>query len=195
MWANYAVFSTLNINMSAIGIKPLASQGLVGVLCSPFAHGSLKHIISNSISFFVLATLVFYFYRLVAYRIFILNWLISGLLLWIGGRNSIHIGASGIVYGLAFFLIFSGVFRKSRQLGAISLIVVFLYGGMFWGMFPQNGNISWDGHLFGAISGLSLAWYYSKTPIDYAAGEDHSSVTVTCDDYDSYEYEYIEEEI
>jgi len=194
MWVIYAVFSILEINMSTIGIKPLSVSGLVGILGSPFAHGGIKHIASNSISFLVLATFLFYFYRLIAYRVFILNWLISGLLLWVGGRDSVHIGASGIIYGLAFFLFFSGILRKDKQLGSLSLIVVFLYGSMFWGMLPQNGNISWEGHLFGAISGFTLAWYYRKNPINFVPEADGLSVSVNWGRYNKFEYEYIEEQ-
>lgn len=194
MWANYAVFSILNIDMAIIGIKPLSVSGLPGIIGSPFAHGGLKHIASNSASFAILSVLLFYFYRLIALRVFMLNWLISGLLLWLGGRDSVHIGASGIIYGLAFFIFFSGVLRKNKQLSSISLIVIFLYGSMFWGMLPQNGNISWEGHLFGAISGFTLAWYYRKKPIDFVLADDGSSVSVTWGRYNNYEYEYIEDD-
>ena len=119
IWLTYIVFYTLNINMTVIGIKPLTYKGLIGIIGSPFAHGSIKHITSNNISFIVLSIILFYFYRLMAYRAFFFNWLISGTLLWIGGRDSTHIGASGIIYGLAFFIIFSGILRKDRQLRAI----------------------------------------------------------------------------
>jgi len=179
--------------MSILGVKPLSVEGLHGIITSPFAHGSFKHIASNSTSFLLLAVLLFYFYRLIAYRVFLFNWLISGLLLWIGGRDSVHIGASGIVYGLAFFLFFSGILRKNKQLSSIALIVVFLYGSMFWGLLPQGGNISWEGHLFGAISGFALAWYYRKNPIDFIPEPDGSSVSVTWGQNTSFEYEYIED--
>lgn len=194
MWINYAVFYLLEGDMGNIGIKPLELTGIHGIVLSPFAHGSLKHISSNSVSFFVLTTALFYFYRLVAYRVFLLNWAISGLLLWIGGRESTHIGASGIVYGLAFFIFFSGTLRRSKPLAALSMIVVFLYGGMVWGILPQGGNISWDGHLFGAFSGLALAWYYRKNPVDFIPSEDGSSISVTYGSSFDYEYEYIDED-
>ncbi len=194
MWVNYAIFSLLDIDMAIIGIKPLSISGLSGIIGSPFAHGGIKHIASNSASFAVLAVMLFYFYRLIALRVFLLNWLISGLLLWFGGRNSVHIGASGIIYGLAFFIFFSGFIRKNKQLSSIALIVVFLYGSMFWGMLPQNGNISWEGHLFGAISGFTLAWYYRKKPIDFILADDGSSVSVTWGQYNNFEYEYIEDD-
>jgi membrane associated rhomboid family serine protease len=191
MWIVFIVFKVLNIDMGIMGIKPVSISGLTGILTSPFAHAGIKHIIANSMSFAVLSALLFYFYRGVAYKIFFINWLISGVLLWLGGRDSIHIGASGLIYGLAFFLIFSGIFRKEKKYRAISLIVVFLYGGMFWGMLPQNGHISWEGHLFGAMSGLFLAWYFKNfTPVNNIIDTNSKEYSIT-GDY-SINYEYIE---
>ncbi len=194
MWVFYTTFNLLNYRMAIIGIKPLELQGLHGIILSPFAHADLKHIFSNTVSFAVLSFFLFYFYRLIAYRVFFLNWVISGILLWIGGRESTHIGASGIVYGLAFFLFFSGVIRKSKGLGAISLVVVFLYGSIVWGMLPQNTGISWEGHLFGAVSGFFLAWYYRKKPLNFTPAPDGSSVSVTWGNQYDYVYEYHEYE-
>jgi len=191
IWLNYMLFIVIKADMTLIGIKPLTLKGIPGILLSPFAHGSIKHILSNSISFFVLSTLLFYFYRQIAYRVFFLNWIISGTLLWIGGRELIHIGASGLIYGLAFFIFFSGFFRKEKSFKAISFIVILFYGGMVWGMIPQNNNISWEGHLFGAMSGFSLAWYYRKSPLEI--NNDLSNTNVTWGDYDSYKYEYFED--
>lgn len=194
MWFTYVAFIFSHKNMGIIGIKPLSWEGLPGILLSIFAHGSWSHLISNSFSFLVLTTALFYFYRLIAYPVFFINWIVSGVLLWLGGRESVHIGASGLVYSLAFFLFFSGIFRKDKRLGALSMIVVFMYGSMVWGIVPQGGNISWEGHLFGALSGISLAWYYRKRPIDFVPVSDGSSVSVTWGQFDQYAYEYIEEE-
>lgn len=194
IWLVYLVFWFLDMEMSTIGIAPQKAKGIIGILLSPFAHGSINHLVSNSVSFAALSVALFYFYRLIAYRVFLFNWFISGLLLWIGGRESIHIGASGLVYGLAFFIFFSGVLRRDKKLSAISMIVVFLYGSMVWGMVPQQNNISWEGHLFGALSGLSIAWYYRKNPIDFIAEADGGSVSVTWGQFNAYEYEYIEDE-
>jgi membrane associated rhomboid family serine protease len=194
IWLIWIIFELMGYDMSVLGIQPLKLSGLLGIVMSPFGHGSIGHIISNSTSFLVLSVFLFYFYRLVAYRVFFLNWLISGVLLWLGGRGSIHIGASGLVYGLAFFLAFSGFFRKDRALGVISLIVVFLYGSMIWGMIPQGGNISWEGHVFGAISGISLAWSYRKHPIDFIVEPDGSSVSVTWGQFNQYEYKLTDDD-
>lgn len=194
MWVFYLAFWFLDIDMSIIGIYPQSLKGVIGIILSPFGHGGISHISSNSVSFLLLSIGLFYFYRLIAYRVFFINWAISGLLLWIGGRESIHIGASGIVYGLAFFLFFSGVMRRDQRLGAVSMIVIFLYGSMFWGMLPQGGNISWEGHLFGAMSGFALAWYYRKNPVDFKPEVDGSSVSITWGNYNNLEYEYTEDD-
>lgn len=192
MWVTYLSFWVLHLQMSVIGIEPLQVSGIKGILFSPFAHGSWAHLLSNTISFLILGTLLFYFYRLIAYRVFFINWLLSGLLLWLGGRVSVHIGASGLVYGIAFFLFFSGVFRHDKRLSALSLVVVLFYGGMVWGMVPQGGNISWEGHLYGAISGVSMAWYFRKNPVDFVPEPDGSSVSVTWGNYNQMEYHFVE---
>jgi membrane associated rhomboid family serine protease len=150
----------LNIDLAEFGILPLHLEGLPGILFSPFIHGSWDHLLSNSFPFLVLGFALFYFYRNLAYRILFMIYLLSGLCVWLGGRESYHIGASGIVYGLASFLFFSGVFRKDANLLTISIIVTFLYGSMFWGIFPIKPDISWESHLWGAASGLMLSLYY-----------------------------------
>ena len=93
------------------------------------------------------------------------SWLTSGLWLWTIGRPSFHIGASTIVYALASFLFFSGLIRRHTRLMAISMFVVFLYGGMVWGILPMKSHISWEGHLSGALRGLILAYWFRKTAL------------------------------
>ncbi len=149
-----------DLDFSTFGILPLHVEGLPGILLSPFIHGSYDHLFSNSIPFLILTFALLYFYRRLAYRIFFLIYLLSGVCVWLGGRESWHIGASGIIYGLASFLFFSGVFRKDANLLTIGIIVVFLYGSMFWGIFPIKPEISWESHLWGAASGLALAYFY-----------------------------------
>ncbi|WP_339736723.1 rhomboid family intramembrane serine protease [uncultured Sunxiuqinia sp.] len=159
-WLVFLVESTLNIEFATYGIYPLKAEGLKGILFSPFIHSGYKHLAANSIPFFVLSLALFYFYRKLAYRIFILVYFLSGLCVWLGGREAWHIGASGVVYGLASFLFFSGIFRNDVKLLTIAIIVVFLYGGMFWGIFPLKPGVSWESHLWGAASGLLLSIYY-----------------------------------
>lgn len=159
-WLVKITENVLNLDLAKFGILPLQVEGLPGILFSPFIHGSYDHLMSNSIPFLILAFALFYFYRNLAYRILFLIYILSGICVWFGGRESYHIGASGIVYGLASFLFFSGIFRKDANLLTISIIVVFLYGSMFWGIFPLKPEISWESHLWGSASGLLLSLYY-----------------------------------
>jgi len=151
---------------SRFGIYPGKINGLWGILTSPFIHANANHLFSNSIPLLVLAWCLFYFYKDLGYGVFPILWILSGLLTWIIGRDSTHIGASGLVYSLAFFLFFSGIFRRYIPLMAVSLIVVFLYGSMVWNMFPiaeiVDPSVSWEGHLAGAISGLLCALFFRK---------------------------------
>lgn len=160
LWLVKLTENLLNLDFTTFGILPLHREGLPGILLSPFIHGSYEHLMSNSIPFLILTFALLYFYRQLAYRIFFLIYILSGICVWLGGRESWHIGASGIVYGLASFLFFSGAFRKDANLLTIGIIVVFLYGSMFWGIFPIKPEISWESHLWGSASGLMLAFYY-----------------------------------
>jgi membrane associated rhomboid family serine protease len=159
-WLTFLVETLLHKNFTEFGIYPLEIKGLKGILFSPFIHANLAHLTANSVPFLVLSFSLFYFYRKLAYPIFFLLYFLSGLCVWLGGREAWHIGASGIIYGLGAFLFFSGIFRNDVKLLTIAIIVVFLYGGMFWGIFPIEASISWESHLWGTASGLILSLYY-----------------------------------
>lgn len=176
-WAVYGIEYLLDFEWAKFGIYPRSLEGLRGILFSPFLHGSLKHLFANSVPFFVLTVALFYFYRNLAWRIFWFIYLLSGICVWVGAREAWHIGASGLIYGIGSFLFFSGIFRNDVKLLTISIVVVFLYGGMFWGMFPIEPGISWESHLWGAASGFVLSWFYRKkgpqrTVFDWEMDED-----------------------
>ena len=164
LWLLLFLDITLDLQFYKLGVYPLKTEGLPGILFSPLIHSSVKHLFSNTIPLFVLMWCLFYFYSEIAYKTFLLLWLLSGLFTWIIGRESWHIGASGIVYSLSFFLFFSGLFRKHIPLIAISLVVAFLYGSNVWNMLPWSmyldATVSWEGHLSGGISGLIIAIIY-----------------------------------
>lgn len=150
-------------SFSFLGIFPLKFTGLAGIITAPFIHGDLAHLTANSFPFIILGSLLFYIYRPIAWKIFILTFLITGLWVWVLGREAYHIGASGVVYGLASFLFFSGIFRRDGRLLAITFLVAFLYGSMIWGLFPElfpKKNISWESHLMGMIAGIILAAFF-----------------------------------
>lgn len=166
MWAVKVVEVSLGINLSRWGLTPHSMEGLFGILTLPFLHANWEHLLSNSVPILVLGTALYYCYPTLANRVMLITWLASGLLTWcLGNPESTHIGASALVYGLNLFLIASGFIRGNRLLIVISLIMVFLYGGFLWDMIPSIAipqNISWEGHLSGAIIGLLLAFFLRK---------------------------------
>jgi len=166
MWLLKIIEFLFGIDLSTFGILPREKNGLIGIFTSPFIHSDLSHLFNNTIPLFVLGTALFYFYSKVAFRVFFWIVLLTGLAVWVLGRQSYHIGASGLVYGLASFLFFSGILRMHIPLIALSLLVAFLYGQMVWGMFPGlKMNISWESHMLGAVAGIFLAiWYRHQGP-------------------------------
>jgi len=147
-------------DFSQYGIWPLHLIGLRGIVLSPFIHADFEHLISNTLPLLFLSSAIFYFYFRVAYRVFFFIYLVVGLWVWFIGRDAIHMGASGLVYGCFAFLFFGGIFSSNRQLLSISLLVVFLYGGLVWGVFPGKEHISWESHLMGFLAGMFFAYYY-----------------------------------
>ncbi len=160
IWSVKAIEIFADTSFYRLGIFPRQLQGILGIVFSPLIHADFKHLINNSVPFAALSVGLFYFYRQLAYKVFFLNWFIVGIWVWCGARESYHIGASGLVYGLASFLFLSGVLRRMTGLMAVSLIVIFLYGSMVWGIFPFVPDVSWESHLSGLTSGLLLAYYF-----------------------------------
>ncbi|PNQ75369.1 rhomboid family intramembrane serine protease [Hanstruepera neustonica] len=144
------------------GIYPQRISGLKGVFFSPVIHSGIEHLYHNTIPLFVLSAGLFYFYRSLAWRILFFGILLSGILTWIIGRPSYHIGASGLIYVLVSFLFFKGIFAKHYRLIALSLLVVFLYGSMVWYVLPIKQGMSWEGHLSGMIVGILFAFVFKK---------------------------------
>lgn len=150
----------LNSDFSILGIYPRTLWGLIGIILAPLIHANIHHLLSNTIPLLTLSVAIFYFYRGIAMKIFLTTYILSGLGVWIIGRPAYHIGASGLVYGFASFLFFSGIIRNDIKLLSISLLVIFMYGSLVWGIFPFVYNISWESHLMGGIIGFALAIIY-----------------------------------
>jgi membrane associated rhomboid family serine protease len=151
-----------HIDLVQFGVFPRKISGAIGILTFPFIHADWKHLFNNSTAIFVLGAMLYYFYREVASKTLLWVYLLGGVWLWIGGRANFHIGASGVVYGLFGFLFVSGLIRKHLKLMALSLLVVFLYGSLVWGVFPVDETISYEGHLFGLLAGVMVAIVYRK---------------------------------
>ncbi len=161
-WMVELVEQITDFDFVQLGVYPLHLKGLPGLLFSPFIHSGFNHLMSNSIPFFILFFALIYFYRHISYRIFFMLYFLSGLTVWLAGREAWHIGASGVVYAMASFHFVSGIIRNDVRLLTLSVVVVFLYGGLIWGIFPIDPSISWEGHLWGAVSGIVLAFYYRR---------------------------------
>lgn len=157
IWTVFWVEVRFGINLNEYGIYPRTVTGLQGMVFSPFIHGSVEHLYNNTIPLAVLVSFLFYFYNETALKVLLLGVLVSGLITWMIGRPSYHIGASGIIYVLASFIFFKGIFAKHYRLVALSLVVVFIYGSMVWYIFPIKDGISWEGHLGGFVTGFLLA--------------------------------------
>jgi len=145
-----------------LGVYPQTGQGLFGIITSPFIHGDWKHLWSNIPPMFVLGSLFVYFHRRNFKEVFVLLWVVSGLWLWFFGRQTYHVGASGLIYALAAYLITYGFVLRNAATLAITFLVILFYGSMIWFVLPIMERISWEGHLTGALSGVFLGIYYGK---------------------------------
>ncbi len=157
MWAIFFVEITFHMDFSRFGILPRTIVGFLGVFLSPLLHGGVGHLVSNTMPLLFLGTALYMFYDRIADRVFLQCYFLTGLLVWMFGREFIHIGASGLIYGLASFLIFIGFFRHDFRSILISLIVIFLYSGLFYGLLPMQPGVSWESHLLGGIVGFVSA--------------------------------------
>jgi membrane associated rhomboid family serine protease len=194
IWMVYWVEITFNYNFNNYGILPQKIRGLKGVFFSPFIHGSTSHLFNNSVPLFVLLGFLFFFYRRVALKVLVVGTILTGILTWTYARNSYHIGASGVIYLLFSFIFFSGILRKHYRLVALSLIVVFLYGGLIWYVFPIDDGVSWEGHLSGFLTGLMLTFLYrNKGPQKRAFNYEKTEFDLMFDEEGNYNPPALEE--
>jgi membrane associated rhomboid family serine protease len=152
----------IGIDLSFLGVYPRSIQGIPGIIFAPILHGSYAHLLSNAIPLLLLGAVLFYFYNKIAVRVFFMCYIPTGILVWLFAQPNYHIGASGLIYGIAFFLMTFGVFRKDFTSLIISIMIVFFYGSMVYGIFPNQPGVSWESHFFGALMGLVSAAYFAK---------------------------------
>jgi len=160
MWAFFYLEFIIGFPLSAFGIVPRTFQGLIGIFIAPLIHGNLLHLVSNTIPMLFLGFVLFFFYGRIGGQVFFRAYFWTNILVWLFARPANHIGASGVVYGLAFFLISFGIFRRDFLSIFISIIVMLLYGGIFYGVLPIDPRISWESHLAGAMVGIFTAITY-----------------------------------
>ncbi len=164
LWIVFWAGMHFNVDLEEYGIYPRSLIGLRGVVLSPFIHGSLEHLYNNSIPLLILIAALRFFYRDLTFTVLGYGILLSGILTWVIGRESYHIGASSLVYVLVSFIFFKGIRTKYYRLVALSLMVISVYGSLVWYIFPNvQEGISWEGHLAGLITGFVFAMVF-KTP-------------------------------
>lgn len=161
MWAAEIVDSILPLTFDRYGIQPRSDEGLLGILAAPFLHAGFGHLIANTTAFVILGLLVVWAsksYWAVTFGVIVLG----GAGVWlIAGENTVHIGASGLVYGYAAFLVAWGFFTRRTLDIVIGILVALAYGGLITGVLPTQPGVSWQGHLFGAIAGIVMAAWLS----------------------------------
>jgi len=160
MWAVFGWEFFSNSSFSSYGIYPRDFVGLRGIILAPFIHGDFNHIVNNTYPILILGTAIYYFYPKSANYVLLYSFLMTGLWVWAMARPSFHIGASGIIYALGAFLFASGAINKNKRMMGLSLLIVFLYGSLVWGVLPLMPGVSWESHLFGAIAGFILAYVF-----------------------------------
>jgi len=165
MWLVHVVNWLLPYELNNFGILPRTARGLIGIVAAPFLHANWLHLIGNTIPFVVLGLLLVIFYDRHAVSVIGFVMFFGGGLIWALGRSAFHVGASGLIYGMAAFLFFFGIFKKNILSIAVSAIVGFLYGGtMITGILPVRGFVSWESHLFCAAAGVLAAYLLKNVP-------------------------------
>lgn len=175
LWAIRLFEQSSHIELGWYGIYPRTMQGLLGIMTSPLIHANATHLFSNTIPLLILGSVMFYFYRPIAFQVFFWVYIMTGIWVWVAAGEGYHIGASGLIYGFLTFLFFSGVFRKDTRLLAISLFAAFLYGSTMYGILPITKGVSWESHLMGSVAGLVTAYHFRNEgplPRKYDLGDD-----------------------
>lgn len=162
-----------NISQQCLGIQPYHYSGLKGIILAPLLHSDIPHLVSNIFPLWALIFLSFEFYDKLTYWVLILGWIFTGLMVWAFPfplnpyySSTCHIGASGLVYVFAFFLLFSSIFDRKKSLNILTLVIVVSFGSMVWGVLPEeffgikDSHISWQSHLSGAIVGVILSYVF-----------------------------------
>jgi membrane associated rhomboid family serine protease len=147
----------LDLGVEDFGVRPRELAGLPGILFAPLMHSGFPHLIANSLPVLIVGTAMLYLYPSAALRVLPAVYLGPGVAVWLFARGGVHVGASGLIYGLVSYVFVAGLIRRDRRAIAASLLVSFLYGASVWGVLPIERGVSWETHLAAALIGLALA--------------------------------------
>jgi membrane associated rhomboid family serine protease len=157
LWVVKACEVMLGQSLHGLGVFPQTASGLFGIIAAPFIHGSWQHLLSNTVPILLLGSMLLYGYPRSRWWVLLVVWVVSGVGVWLFARESYHIGASGLSHGMFFFLFVAGILRRDKRSIALLMVAFFMYGAMFWTIFPQEPGISFEYHLFGALAGTVCA--------------------------------------
>lgn len=159
LWMVYFIGLILPFDLRSYGIRPRTIKGLLGLIASPFLHSGLGHLVSNSVALAALLSISLMYSRKLTVEVVIISALLGGGFVWLfGSRNTVHVGASGVIFGLVGYLLAIGLFRRELLALAVSLVVFFYYGYTLFSLFVVLPGVSWSGHFFGFASGILAAW-------------------------------------
>jgi membrane associated rhomboid family serine protease len=157
LWLIQLDAAVFDLDLTHLGIYPRRLSGLLGVAFAPLVHGSFAHLFANSIPIVVIGTALLYGYPRSVRPVLASLYAGTGLGVWLFAREAYHVGASGLTFGMMFFVFSIGAIRWDRRAISLSMLVFFLYGGMIWGIFPSDPEVSYESHFFGALLGVVLA--------------------------------------
>lgn len=163
LYAVELVDTLVGNRLDAAGVQPRASDGLDGILFAPLLHGGWAHLVANTVPLLVLGFLILLRGALRWLTVTAIVWVVGGAGVWLTGpENTVHLGASVLVFGWLVYLLLAGVFSRSATQVAVGVIVLLVYGGVLAGVLPGQPGISWQGHLFGAVGGGIAAWWLGQ---------------------------------
>jgi membrane associated rhomboid family serine protease len=159
MWLSEVIDTALHGSLDQYGIISREPRGLIGILTAPFLHLGFGHLISNTLPLVTLGALIAISGAARLFQVTAIVVVIGGFGTWlVSPPNTITIGASGLVFGYAAYLILRGLFNRRLGQVLVGVVVVLVWGSaLLGGLLPQDG-ISWQGHLFGGIAGILSAW-------------------------------------
>jgi membrane associated rhomboid family serine protease len=158
LWAIHLMNWAADVDPAPFGIRPRQLAGALGVLTAPLVHADFGHLVANTAPLAVVGTAMLFLYPAAALRVLPAVYLGSGVAVWLLGRDSTHLGASGLVYGLVAYVFVAGLLRRDRRAIAASLVVAFMYGSIAWGLVPTPEPVSWETHLAAALIGVACAF-------------------------------------
>jgi len=195
IWLIQLMNWALDLGPEVFGVRPREWTGLIGILFAPLVHGGFVHLIGNSVPLLILGTTLLYLYPNSAIVVLPAVYLGPGIAVWLFARGSIHVGASGLIYGLVSYIFIAGVIRRDRRAIAASLLVSFLYGTLVWGVLPVENGVSWETHLAAALLGalLGIVLRHRDIPPRVSYSWEHETDEATAENEGDDGYEGAEE--